>query len=85
MHLLALDQYPYSSHEKAGSDVLVEATYHDGGATCERYSKDHVLRRTARRYDEKVTIHYGTIKFGNQVIKERATRDRLGEELGGFL
>jgi nucleoside phosphorylase len=32
-----------------------------------------------------VTVHYGTIASGNQVIKDAATRDRLSEELGGVL
>ncbi|KAF2632495.1 purine and uridine phosphorylase [Macroventuria anomochaeta] len=85
-HLSTFDQRPYFSREKAGPDVLFEATYHhDGGATCERCSKDHVIHRTARRADEEVTIHYGTIASGNQVIKDGATRDRLSEELGGVL
>ncbi|KAF2622623.1 hypothetical protein BU25DRAFT_415117 [Macroventuria anomochaeta] len=85
-HLSAFDQHPYFSCEEAGPDVLFKATYHhDGGATCERCSKDHVVHRTTRRADEEVTIHYGTIASGNQVIKDGATRDRLSEELDGVL
>jgi nucleoside phosphorylase len=85
-HLSAFDQRPYFSRERAGPDVLFNATYHhDGGATCERCSKDSVVHRTARRADEEVAIHYGTIASGNQVIKDGATRDRLSEELGGVL
>jgi nucleoside phosphorylase len=32
-----------------------------------------------------VTIHYGTIASGNQVIKDGISRDRLSAELGGVL
>ncbi|KAF2189136.1 hypothetical protein K469DRAFT_502111, partial [Zopfia rhizophila CBS 207.26] len=34
---------------------------------------------------EEVTIHYGTIASGNQVMKDGVTRDRLNAELGGVL
>ncbi|KAJ8110230.1 hypothetical protein OPT61_g6869 [Boeremia exigua] len=85
-HLSTFEQRPYFSRDKAGPDVLFKAAYlHDGGATCERCSKDHIVPRTARRADEEVTIHYGTIASGNQVIKDAETRDRLSKELGGVL
>ncbi|KAF2797949.1 purine and uridine phosphorylase [Melanomma pulvis-pyrius CBS 109.77] len=85
-HLSAFDRHPDFCREQAGPDILFKATYHhDGGATCERCSKDNVVHRTARRTDKEVTIHYGTIASGNQVIKDGATRDRLSEELGGVL
>ncbi|KAF2631053.1 hypothetical protein BU25DRAFT_301776, partial [Macroventuria anomochaeta] len=85
-HLSAFDQRPYFSRKKAGPDILFEATYHHSdGATCERCNKDSVVHRTARRADEEVAIHYGTIASGNQVIKDGPTRDRLSEELGGVL
>ena len=54
-------------------------------ATCEQCSKERVVYRSARRAQEKVTIHYGTIASGNRVIKDGATRDRLSDELGGVL
>ena len=39
-HLSAFDQLPYFSREKAGPDVLFEATYHhNDGATCERTTR----------------------------------------------
>ena len=85
-HLSAFSQHPCFSRERAGPDVLFKATHHhDGGATCERCSEDNTVHRTARRADEEVTLHYGTIASGNQVIKDGATRDRLSEELGGVL
>jgi nucleoside phosphorylase len=85
-HLSAFEQHPYFNREEAGPDVLFEATYHHiGGATCERCSQDHIVQRTTRRADKTVTVHYGTIASGSQVIKDGATRDRLSEELGGVL
>ncbi|KAH6644827.1 hypothetical protein C7974DRAFT_384363 [Boeremia exigua] len=85
-HLAAFDKIPNFTREKAGSDVLYKGTYqHDGGATCELCSEDQILPRMARESDEEVTIHYGTIASGNQVIKDGLTRDRLSKELGGVL
>jgi hypothetical protein len=85
-HLSVFSQHPHFSREKAGQDVLFEASYHhEGEATCERCSEDRKTRRTARKTDEEVTIHYGTIASGNQVIKDAPTRDRLSKELGGVL
>jgi nucleoside phosphorylase len=85
-HLLTFDKHPRFSRARAGPDVLFEATYHhNSGPTCEQCSKDNVVHRTAREADEEVTIHYGTIASGNQVIKDGVTRDRLSEELGGVL
>jgi hypothetical protein len=65
---------------------LFEAMYdHSGGATCEQCSKERVIRRTERGAQEEVTIHYGTIASGNQVMKDGVSRDRLSAELGGVL
>ncbi|OSS53305.1 hypothetical protein B5807_02921 [Epicoccum nigrum] len=65
-HLSVFSQHPHFSREKAGQDVLFEASYHhEGEATCERCSEDRKTRRTARKTDEEVTIHYGTIASGN--------------------
>jgi nucleoside phosphorylase len=85
-HLSVFSQYPHFSRKKAGPDVLFEASYHhDGGATCERCSEDRMVHRKGRKANEEVTIHYGTIASGNQVIKDAPTRDRLSKELGGVL
>ena len=85
-HLSAFRHHPHFSREKAGPDVLFEASYHhDGEATCERCSEDRMMRRRTRKADEEATLHYGTIASGNQVIKDAPTRDRLSKELGGVL
>lgn len=85
-HLSNFDQLPPFHREKAGPDVLFEAAYdHNGGATCEQCGKERVIHRTTRRAGEEVTVHYGTIASGNQVMKDGATRDRLSSELGGVL
>lgn len=86
MHLSTFDRHPEFSRESTGPDTLFEASYnHHSGATCERCSKDRIVPRMARGAGEEVTIHYGTIASGNQLIKDGPTRDRLSEELGGVL
>ena len=66
-HLSAFRHHPHFSREKAGPDVLFEASYHhDGEATCERCSEDRMMRRRTRKADEEATLHYGTIASGNR-------------------
>jgi nucleoside phosphorylase len=85
-HLAAFDLLPNFGRSQAGADVLFKSTYsHGGGATCEQCDKGSVVHRIAREGHEAVTIHYGTIASGNQVIKDGITRDRLSSELGGVL
>ena len=85
-HLSIFNRLPRFSRDIAGADVLFEAAYdHSGGATCEQCSRERVIRRTERGAQEGVTIHYGTIASGNQVMKDGVSRDRLSAELGGVL
>ena len=85
-HLSHFCQHTQFSRERAGPDILFEPSYHHNGeGTCERCSEDRMVHRGARKIDEEVTIHYGTIASGNQVIKDAPTRDRLSKELGGVL
>ena len=85
-YLSIFDRLPHFSRDIAGADVLFEATYdHSGRATCEKCSKERVIQRTERGPQEEVTIHYGTIASGNQVMKDGVSRDRLSAELGGVL
>lgn len=85
-NLSTFSRHLHFSREKAGPDVLFEASYqHEGEATCRWCNKDSVVRRTARKADEEVSIQYGTIASGNQVIKDAPTCDRLSKELGGVL
>jgi nucleoside phosphorylase len=79
-----LDSLPTFAREDAGPDVLFEASYnHEGGATCGGCRKDRVLARQPRR--QEITVHYGTIASGNQVMRNAAERDRVSAELGGVL
>ncbi|KAF2192459.1 purine and uridine phosphorylase [Zopfia rhizophila CBS 207.26] len=83
-HLSVFGRLRPFNRDTAGPDVLFEATYNHGqGATCEQCSRERVIHRTARRTE--MTIHYGTIASGNQVMKDGVTRDRLSAELGGVL
>jgi nucleoside phosphorylase len=85
-HLSIFDRNPRFSRDKAGPDVLFEATYtHNGGATCSQCRVERIQQRAARESGEEVTIHYGMIASGNQVMKDGLTRDRLSKELGGVL
>jgi nucleoside phosphorylase len=85
-YLSIFNQLPHFSRDTAGPDVLFEAVYdHGQEVTCKQCNKERVIYRTTRRAQEEVTIHYGTIASGNQVIKDGATRDRLSAELGGVL
>lgn len=77
---------PQFNRDAAGPDILFEAAYqHSGGATCEQCDKHRLVHRPTRRIEDQVTIHYGTIASGNQVMKDGTTRDRLSKELGGVL
>ncbi len=71
----------------AGPDVLFEADYnHQAG--CPRAASaapTDSKERPPRTSGAEVTVHYGTIASGNQVIKSADERDRLSAELGGVL
>ncbi|KAH7111330.1 hypothetical protein B0J11DRAFT_619915 [Dendryphion nanum] len=85
-HLALFDRLPDFSRTAAGLDILFEASYNHGGeASCEQCSKERVIQRKARKHEEEVVVHYGTIASGNQVMKDGVTRDRLSAELGGVL
>ncbi|PTB81710.1 purine and uridine phosphorylase, partial [Trichoderma longibrachiatum ATCC 18648] len=52
-----------------------------GRPGCEACDAAKIIQREDR--DEPVTIHYGLIASGNQVIKDADLRDRLNAEFGG--
>ena len=84
-YLSKISHIPEFTRDRAGPDMLFEATYdHVGGRLCEMCSAD---RRVARqpREREDVVIHYGTIASGNQVMRDGVTRDKVSAELGGVL
>ncbi|KAH7128714.1 hypothetical protein B0J11DRAFT_277234 [Dendryphion nanum] len=85
-HLTVFDQLQDFSRQTARADVLFEATYnHSGDPSCERCSRERIVQRKARKHEEEVMVHYGTIASGSQVMKDGVTRDRLSAELGGVL
>ncbi|KAK8129310.1 hypothetical protein PG999_001690 [Apiospora kogelbergensis] len=58
-----------------------EDEYEGGDDDC-RYC-DH--SQTVRRKQCEMTVHFGSIASGNQVVKDAALRDRLSKDLGGIL
>ena len=83
-YLSKLTDLPAFARENAGPDVLFTAEYdHEGGATCERCSKEKAIERQSR--SQEIMVHYGTIASGNQVMRDGATRDRISLRLGGVL
>ncbi|KAG2419366.1 hypothetical protein HFD88_004162 [Aspergillus terreus] len=83
-HLAEFDGTPFD-RRRAGPDVLFQSSCrHVGGSTCVNCSLEYTVPR-APRTGNPVTVHYGTIASGNQVIKDAITRDRLSAELGGVL
>ena len=70
---------------QAGPDLLFESTYnHVGGPECDGCNKERLVPRMTQDSHE-ITIHYGTIASGNQVIRDGVTRDKISSELGGVL
>lgn len=83
-YLSKLTDLPAFARENAGPDVLFTAGYdHEGGAACERCSKEKVIERQSR--SQEIMVHYGTIASGNQVMRDGTTRDRISLGLGGVL
>lgn len=84
-HLTIFNNQPMFAREKAGPDILFKASYdHVGGPTCGSCSKDKVVERPAHESSE-VTVHYGMIASGNQVMRDGSTRDKVSIEFGGVL
>jgi nucleoside phosphorylase len=83
-HLSILGDLQWFVRGNRGPDDLFESSYnHTGGNTCERCSKDRLVKRTSRTED--IMVHYGTIASGNQVMRDGVMRDRLSSELDGVL
>jgi ankyrin repeat protein/nucleoside phosphorylase len=67
-----------------GPDTLYRADYDHkrGEATCKDCDMEYTVPRNEQR---EVTVHYGIIASGNQVIRNAAERDKVSLELGGVL
>ena len=80
-----LSKVPKFVGEKAGVDVLFEGDYdHIEGLGCDSCD---VEKRVAREEREggKFTVHYGSIVFGHQVMRDGRTREAISSEFGGVL
>jgi nucleoside phosphorylase/ankyrin repeat protein len=85
-HAFKLERNAKFQRNKAGPDVLFEATYdHESGQTCNQCSVDRQEVRQPRESKEKVVVHYGTVASGNQVMRSATERDKVSTELGGVL
>jgi nucleoside phosphorylase len=85
-HISILESIPTFCRSRAGPDFLFRAAYnHERGHTCDQCSVESRQPRPERESGAEVTVHYGTIASGNQVIKDAAERDRVSAELGGIL
>ena len=85
-HIAKLEGIARFRRNKAGPDVLFEATYdHEAGQTCDECDASRQDTRQARDSGEEVAVHYGIIASGNQVMRSAAERDSVSAELGGVL
>jgi nucleoside phosphorylase len=83
-YISKLDRLPDFTREAAGVDILFQDEYdHVEGGTCERCSKEYAVVREARV--RNVTVHYGTIASGDQIIRDAAERNRISAAFGGVL
>ncbi|KAG4441488.1 hypothetical protein IFR05_003015 [Cadophora sp. M221] len=88
VHLSTLERIPVFQRCRAGPDLLFKAAYdhdQDHGVTCDQCSVESRQPRPERESGQEVTVHYGTIASGNQVMKDAAERDRISAALGGVL
>jgi ankyrin repeat protein/nucleoside phosphorylase len=83
-YLSEIGSLPAFAREATGPDTLYRADYDHkkGEATCKNCDMDYVVPQNEQR---GVTVHYGTIASGNQVIRNAAERDKVSLELGGVL
>lgn len=85
-HLSRLEQIGRFRRNRAGPDILFEATYsHERGQTCAGCNDGKQVIRQPRESGEEVVVHYGAIASGNQVIRDAVIRDKLSGELGEVL
>ncbi|KAH7061790.1 ankyrin repeat domain-containing protein [Paraphoma chrysanthemicola] len=85
-HMCILERIPTFQRRRAGPDLLFKAAYnHEHGATCDQCSAESRQPRPEREGGAEVTVHYGTIASGNQVVKNAAERDKVSAKLGGVL
>jgi nucleoside phosphorylase len=85
-HVSTIERIPAFQRRRAGPDVLFKADYeHLPRPKCDKCSVDRQESRPQRESGSEVTVHYGTIASGNQVIENATERDRISAELDGVL
>ncbi|KAJ5633545.1 hypothetical protein N7528_001387 [Penicillium herquei] len=64
-------------------DRLFENTYAhpSNGSSCDECDRSKLVKRADRIPQHTLTIHYGAIGSGNQVVKHAVARDNLAQEL----
>jgi nucleoside phosphorylase len=73
------------AYQGAEYDTLYKPTYnHARGPTCDSCTKDGLVVRIPRPNADAL-LYFRTIASGNQVMKDRVTRDQLSVELGRIL
>ncbi|KAK5991754.1 Ankyrin repeat domain-containing protein 17 [Cladobotryum mycophilum] len=79
--------YPHSKkraleHELEGvNDSMNRSNNEGGGKNCKFCDKTKIVKRE----DREISIHYGLIASGNQLVKDAKFRDYLNQESGGNL
>jgi nucleoside phosphorylase len=85
-NLSILERIPAFQRLRAGPDVFFEAANNlERDDACHQRSVESPQPRSQRESGAEVTVHYGTIASGNQVMKDAAERDRVSAEFGGVL
>ncbi|GFG23940.1 flavin carrier protein 2 [Aspergillus udagawae] len=83
-----IDKNPHMSQEfgfGGRQDHLFRADYRhlESEATCDKCDRSQLVPRK-QRTSNLPKIHYGLIASANQVMKDAASRDKLGRELGAY-
>jgi nucleoside phosphorylase len=86
-YITKLESISIFQRNKAGLDILFEATYEheDRRQMCDKCNVDRQKPRRLRDSDEDVTIHYGTIASANHEMQSAVARDKVSDDLGGVL
>jgi nucleoside phosphorylase len=74
------------AHQPSMDDILFDAKYEhvNNNDTCADCDTSRIVSRPPRD-DSGITVHYGLIASGNQVIKHGTKRDEISKDLGGAL
>ena len=80
-----LSSFGDMSYRDQLEDVVFKADYlHQGGTDCKSCDPGKVVSRRPGN-SNNITIHYGLIASGNQVVKDGIARDKICSKLGSVL